>query len=311
MKSTPSVHLVPLKSSQLLFKNAQIMLEFTEDSHILFSLSTRGEIHIIELPSLKIETSPILIPDTTQRIQPRMATISTSFAWIIIVSIDCSIWVYELSTKKLYWRVPYSGYPTCIKCLEGDKLIVVGDKNEIMFYDVTHKSLDKWSKQYGNSLPSNYLDRFNRVYDIIQINPHKYLLYTHYTFIILDTTKPLPRQSRCITNKSYAFNKNEEDVKEIWAKLTTAHQRMIINSSLKGKENMKKSLNESRAEDEEQDKDKEKGEENTNMSIYNKYSVIIKMKFNDNENRLYVVESPWSKMLKAFPETLFTHKYGH
>ena len=62
-------------------------------------------------------------------------------------------------------------------------------------------------------------------------------------------------------------------------------------------------------------KEKSENEENKeknsdNMTIYNKYSVILAMRYNENENRLFVVESPWSKILKSFPGTLQTHKYG-
>jgi starvation-inducible outer membrane lipoprotein len=41
-------------------------------------------------------------------------------------------------------------------------------------------------------MPDNYSNRFNRINGIVKITEAKYILYTNYTYIVLDLTQDLP-----------------------------------------------------------------------------------------------------------------------
>eukprot|EP01022_Parablepharisma_sp_SALTPOND_P024943 TRINITY_DN562_c0_g1_i6.p1 TRINITY_DN562_c0_g1~~TRINITY_DN562_c0_g1_i6.p1 ORF type:complete len:538 (-),score=34.43 TRINITY_DN562_c0_g1_i6:5528-7141(-) len=291
----------PVKLSIPYVKNCQVCLQFSADS--LYSVSVDGILNVLDLSHEKLSQYPLKDPDTHKKFSVQLATISPTFEWLLFSTNENLVWTYNLSTKEIAWKVPYTGIPTCLKCFDDSRAIVVGDKNEVLIYDLAHKALDPWTRHQGKNLPANYLDRFNRIYDIVQINSHKFILYTHYTFIVLDTEAPVPKYSRCVTNKSYVFNKSEEDLKEAWAKLVSAHQGKVIKTAL-GEELVERKTRENEIEE-------SKGSGNDNMAIYNKYSVILAMKYDENEKRLFVVESPWSKILKTFPGTLQVHKYGN
>jgi len=287
---------IPTKLKIPLIKHCQVLLEFSPSA--LYAVSVDGCLSILELTQNDLSLHSLKDPDSGKKFNVRIATISPTFDWLLITTSDHNVWAYNLSTKEMQWKIPYTGIPTCLKSFEDSKAIIIGDNNEIFIYDLAHKILDRWTKQQGRNLPINYLDRFNRIYDVVKINTHKFVLYTHYTFIVLDTEAKMPKYSRCVTSKAYAINSSEEDVKEVWAKLTNAHQAKFIRPML-GEANLYKD-----------EIEEVKGANSDNMVIYNKYSVILAMRYDENAGRLFVVESPWSKMLKAFPGTLKTHKYG-
>lgn len=279
-----------------LIKNCQVLLQFSPTA--LYGVSVDGCLSILELESSILCQHQLKDPASGKRFWVRAAALSPTMEWLVLATNEHDVWAYGVGTKEVQWKVPYSGVPTCIKCFENSKAFVVGDDNKVFIYDLAHKVLDTWTRNQGRNLPINYLDRFNRVYDMVQINPHKYILYTHYTFIVLDTDQPMPKYARCTTSKAYAINGAAEDVREAWAKLVSAHQGRIIRPIL-GEANLQR------------DKVEEmKGVSSENMAIYNKYSVILGMRYDENTGRLFVVESPWSKMLKSFPGTLKAHKYG-
>jgi len=293
------------KADYKFIKNCQVLLEFGLDNKTLYTVSVDGVLSILDLENNTLTQFILKDPDTSKKLNVRMAQISSSFEYLLFVTQDGSVWSYSLISKEIHWKLPFSGVATCIKSFEDSRAFIIGDKNEIFIYDLLHKSLDPWSKQYGKSLPANYLDRFNRVYDIVQLNSHKYLLYTHYTFIVLDMELSVPHYSRCVTNKAYVYSKTEDDLKEAWAKLTSAHQTKLIREFTNFKirsEIIKEDTNKI---------EENKGNEADNMAIYNKYSVILGMKYDNNEKRLFVIESPWSKILKTFPGALQIHKYGN
>ncbi len=304
--------LKPLNTSSLKIRTTQVLLEFTSNSQSLYALSVNGVLSVIDLQSLTCTQAVITNPDTLQPIYPRLATVSPGFEWLVIVALDHSVWVYELATSKVYWKVPVLACPTCVKCFDFNRLFIVTDDNRILMYDIAHKAVDGWTRDQGSKLPKNYLDRYNRVYDVLQLSEHTFILYTHYTFMYLDTERPVPKSSHCVTNKAYVYNTLEEDLHDAWAKLVGSHQRAVTKSCLypRRPEPIPVPIPISDAAEVPEKEDKH-DEFSHNLAIYNKYSVILKMGYNAGDKRLYVVESPWNKMLKSFPGVLQSHKYGH
>ena len=81
-----------------------------------------------------------------------------------------------------------------------DKLVVAYDSNRIGVFDLINKQLHPWTVQMGTKLPRNFLTRYNRFYGIQQLSESKYVLYTHYTFSVLDLNQEIPEQSLVVEN---------------------------------------------------------------------------------------------------------------
>jgi hypothetical protein len=61
--------------------------------------------------------------------------------------------------------------------------------------DLLNKRIHDWSKRnYADRLPANFLNRYNRIVGITQVTPGKYILYTHYTYIVLDLSQDVPHE---------------------------------------------------------------------------------------------------------------------
>lgn len=52
--------------------------------------------------------------------------------------------------------------------------------------------LHDWSLANMNKFPSNFLNRYNRIVGITQVSFNLYLIYTNYTYIVLDLSKSIP-----------------------------------------------------------------------------------------------------------------------
>ena len=61
-----------------------------------------------------------------------------------------------------------------------------------MVFDILNHKLHNWSRVNGPSkFPKNFLNRYNRIFGMTQITSAKYILYTNYTYIILDLNQDL------------------------------------------------------------------------------------------------------------------------
>ena len=167
--------------------NSQSLLQFSFNT--LYSVSINGYLNILDLNELELSKYPLKDPETGKLLSVRIAAISSSSDWLVFATNDHTVWTYNISTKEMHWRIPYEGVPTCIKCLEDSRAIIINEVNKIFIFDLAHKCIDPWTRHQGRNLPVNYLERFNRIYDIVQLNSHKFVLYTHYTFIVLDTDR--------------------------------------------------------------------------------------------------------------------------
>jgi hypothetical protein len=67
-----------------------------------------------------------------------------------------------------------------------DKLVIAYDSNKILVLDTINRKLHQWSLDNINKLPENYLRRYNRILGIVQLTTHKYILWSNYTYCVLD-----------------------------------------------------------------------------------------------------------------------------
>jgi hypothetical protein len=66
--------------------------------------------------------------------------------------------------------------------------LICYDSNKFLIHDVEKKSLTKFSKDNLKSFPVNYLNQYNRIYGCFELTPTKIVLYTHFTYIVVDLT---------------------------------------------------------------------------------------------------------------------------
>ena len=85
------------------------------------------------------------------------------------------------------WVLPAIPNELPLACTsDQDKLVVAYDTNKIAVFNLIGKKLYDWTKENLEKFPGNYLNRFNRIIGISQIDDQKFILYTNYTYITLD-----------------------------------------------------------------------------------------------------------------------------
>jgi len=110
--------------------------------------------------------------------------------------------VAESGADSLYWRLPSLtnlGTPV-VFASDMDKLLVGYDSNNIALFDLLNKQVHPWTSQNSNQLPRNFLNRYNKFAGAIQITDQKYLLYTSYTFCVLDLEATVPEAVEMVQN---------------------------------------------------------------------------------------------------------------
>lgn len=112
--------------------------------------------------------------------------------------------VVDLSGEraKLIWTLPSMqescGTPLAMTS-DLDKLLVAYDSNKIALFDLNNKCLHEWSRKNTQHLPRNFLSRYNRFVGVTQVNEYKYILYTNYTYCVLDINAKVPQDEVAIT----------------------------------------------------------------------------------------------------------------
>ena len=81
-----------------------------------------------------------------------------------------------------------------------DKLVVAYDSNKIAVFDLLNKQLHPWTVKNIKKFPRNFLNRYNRFVGAIPINESKFLLYTNYTYCVLDLDAEMPDQIDMVQN---------------------------------------------------------------------------------------------------------------
>ena len=108
----------------------------------------------------------------------------------------------EDATSALYWRLPAlcGESSPLVFASDMDKLLVGYDSNQIAVFDLLNKQIHPWTQSNLNSLPRNFLNRYNKFAGVIQLSDSKYLLYTSYTFCTLDLAQQVPAQVEMVQN---------------------------------------------------------------------------------------------------------------
>ena len=105
--------------------------------------------------------------------------------------------IETLEKSELYWEMPNltnesNPIALCMSfCPENEKAVVAYDTNKIVVFDIHNKCLHDWSRISDQNFPKNFLNRYNRLVGCCSLSTSKFILYSNYTYTILDTSKPL------------------------------------------------------------------------------------------------------------------------
>jgi len=120
----------------------------------------------------------------------------------------------------------------------------------------------------------------------------KYVLYTNYTYIVLDLTQDVPSDIEILQDHPGKTEKANES-KTWFDNLKISQSKYLKDETQLHPES-----------------DKKPSSKVKNLTISNKIKGIISMEYNSEEKKLMVVENLWKKALEAFPGTVAIPKYG-
>ena len=196
---------------------------------------------------------------------------------------------------------------------DNNKIILIDENNYIYLINVNSKKFDDWTNNRikNEDYPLNYIKWYNKIFGICPLDPNRYIFFTDYNYILLDTNKEIPQT--CIIEKNkmdkYIYSDYEKLIKE-YHRILFEEEYRPINTERKENKNMflpmeveKKFFN----------------LENDNFKITSRFNSIMLMKKiwntddngENNEQYILVVENDWNNIIKSFPGALVKHKYGH
>lgn len=134
--------------------------------------------------------------------------------------------------------------PLCVHfSSSGDSLIVAyAQDNLVVVYDLNNKCLHPWSIKYGPSaFAKEFRNRYNRIIGISEVSSSKFILYTNYTWCVLDLEAPIDQPDEHPTASSQApaiFNRKRPgdslNASATWFSCLKASQSKYVRAMLHG-----------------------------------------------------------------------------
>ena len=221
--------------------------------------------------------------------------------------------------EKSYESLPHPDkYITKIAFNDDNKKIIITDENNyIYFIDIDTKKFDDWTNRRikNGDYPINYVKWYNKIFGICPLELNRYIFYTDYNYIFLDTKKEIPPQ--CIIEK----NKMDKYIYSDFEKLIKEYHRILFEEEYRPNNPLVKD-NKSIFVPIENNREKNLFSlQNNNFKITSKFNSIMLIKKieieknddKDEENNKYllVIENDWNNIVKTFPGALVRNKYGH
>ena len=105
--------------------------------------------------------------------------------------------IFDLSKNQVFWQLPDLsldlGHPLAVLS-DMDKFLLTYDSNKITVLDTINRRLHPWSLKNMQKMPVNFLRRYNRLVGITQLSLNKFILWTNYTYSVLDLEVELPEE---------------------------------------------------------------------------------------------------------------------
>jgi hypothetical protein len=154
------------------------------------------------------------------------------------------------------------------------------DDNRFTGFNYKNFELEGFTSRFSNQIPKNYLNDVNRIIGILPFDRHKVLLYTHYSFTVVDLRKKPPKKCEILTKERFPEHKHT------WAGILSLHSLHSENVRL----------------GEQVDSDLD------NFAINKRFGPVLA--FQRNGESFVVAELDWEKALDVKPKPLAVHKYG-
>ena len=292
-------------------KNNQNTYILNENANILLPKNNNINIDIIDINHLnkKEENNNQLILNAEYNEKNNILVYSTLSKQLYYVNLD----------EKSYESLPHPDkYITKISFNDDNKKIIVTDENNYIYLiDIDTKKFDDWTNKRikNEDYPLNYVKWYNKIFGICPLEANKYILYTDYNYIFLDTKKEIPPQ--CIIEK----NKMDKYIYSDFEKLIKEYHRILFEEEYTVSNPLVKE-NKSIFLPTEINRDKNIFSlQNNNFKITSRFNSIMLIKKieiekdnnKDEENNKYllVIENDWNNIVKTFPGALVKNKYGH
>ncbi len=105
--------------------------------------------------------------------------------------------IFDLSKNQVFWQLPDLsldlGHPLAVLS-DMDKLVLTYDSNKVTVLDTINRRFHPWSLKNMQKMPVNFLRRYNRLVGITQLSLNKFILWTNYTYSVLDLEVELPEE---------------------------------------------------------------------------------------------------------------------
>lgn len=169
--------------------------------------------------------------------------------------------------------------------VSGDRLLVAYSNNKFHLHNTSTNQL---VKEVANiRWPQNYLNRYNRIYGVVQLTDSQFILYTHFTIIRIDLEQEVPESSLILDDHPH-------EVGDSWGERIKELQSGYLAKALGNQ-----------VTDQTQQKPKFEG----NFTISNRFKGILAMKKVGEE--LVVVENVWKHLIKRMEDPLKIKKFGN
>ena len=211
--------------------------------------------------------------------------------------------IYNLSSQgTLHWQLPLAakdlGKPLALKA-DMDKLVIAFDSNKIVVYDTINRKIHPWSLENLNRIPANFLSRYNRILGVTPLSADKFVLWTNYTFAVLDLQLDVPSGDLTILqdHPNTSSQMKQLESASSWFDTLKVSQRKYL-------------LSQPGANADEQSKPSETTQSADNLKISNKLKGILALDFCPEKNSIKVVENSWKQSVAEFNGAFVSKKFN-
>lgn len=133
------------------------------------------------------------------------------------------------------------------------------------------------------------MNRFNRYQGVVRVTESKFIIWTAYTYCVLDLQRPIPSQVDIISNHPYRTTEGKQQQAQTWF------------------DNLK--LSQAKYLDARHDTPTEpQAQSLSNLMVSNKLKGILAMEYEPKSNQVRVVENLWKKAVSQFENGAFVPK---
>jgi hypothetical protein len=142
-----------------------------------------------------------------------------------------------------------------------------------------------------NKLPKNFLSRYNRLVGVSHLTENKLIMWSNYTYAILDLTIDLPAEVQIVQDHPYRTIQGKHRESDGWFDMVKLGQQKYLTDAQHAQSSVfTQSVD--------------------NLTISNKLKGILQMEVKRDENKIRVVENVWKKAVGEFQGAFISKKFN-